>query len=549
MLKHLSIHNLAIIDSVQLEFKSGLNILSGETGAGKSILVQALSLVLGDRAYSELIRTGAEECEVQASFEISPRHDLPLWLASFKNQGGELQIKRVIQRSGKGKVWINQESASVASLQELGSFLMEIVSQHESERLRDENSSQSFLDNFGGHGLLLREYQRSFENYDEAQKKLTRHEQQITATREREDLYRFQFQEIEQAALKPGEEEELVQERNLLAHAAKLSETLRILEGLLYSGNDSVIELLGKGQNLFEKITAIDSRLSDRANQLQALSSEVDDFSRFLQDYSQKIEFDPTRLEEIENRLDLIRSLQKKYARDILKLLEWAETLKQQLGALEENDEQLEKLRGELALAKQDLLAHAEKLTSARKVAGKKLSQALVKELSALSMPKTRFEVRFEPQEAQLYGAEKISFWMSPNTGEELKPLEKIASGGELSRILLALKSIQGSSLATSYLFDEVDTGIGGAVAEAVGSKLKKIAEQAQVICITHLPQIAAFGEVHYRILKSEKNGRVNTQIERLDEQGREEEIARMLAGVKITEKARLNAREMLRKE
>ncbi len=548
MLKSLSIQNFAIIDSLHLEFEEGFNVLSGETGAGKSILVQALGLILGDRAYSELIRTGAEECEVQAIFQISTEAELPAWLsANLKNKGRILDIKRVIQSNGKGKVWINQEPASVASLQELSKSLMEIVSQHESQSFREEGTALSYLDEFGGHGLLLREYQRCFENYRQAQEKLKNVEAQIRQTREREDFYRFQLNEISQAALKEGEEENLAQEKNILAHAGKLSETLHLLEGLLYSANDSAIELLGRGQNLFEKIEAIDSRLSERKSQLLGISSEIDDFSRFLQDYARKIEFDPNRLDEIESRLDLLHSLQKKYSRNIPELLEWQKTLEEQLGALEDQDLQIEELRKASREAQEELLLEAEKLTQARKITGKKLAQSLSKELGLLSMPKTRFEVRFEIQEPQLLGLDQISFWISPNSGEELKPLEKIASGGELSRILLALKSIQASQ-TKAYLFDEVDTGIGGAVAEAVGNKLKKISESSQVICITHLPQVASLADVHYRISKSEKKGRINTQIDRLDEEGREEEIARMLAGLKITEQARMNAREMLKR-
>jgi len=548
MLKSLSIQNFAIIDSLHLEFEEGFNVLSGETGAGKSILVQALGLILGDRAYSELIRTGAEECEVHATFQTSRSAKLPDWLnVDLKDKEWQLSIKRVIQNNGKGKVWINQESASVASLQELAQCLMEIVGQNESQSFREEGAAQNYLDEFGNHGLVLREYQRCFENYRQAQEKLRNAETQIRQTREREDFYRFQLNEIAQAALKEDEEESLAQEKNILAHAGKLSETLHLLEGLLYSANDSAIELLGRGQNLFEKIEAIDSRLSMRKSQLQGIVSEVDDFSRFLQDYARKIDFDPQRLDEIESRLELLHSLQKKYSRDVTQLLEWQKTLEVQLGSLEDQDLQIEELRKVAGAAHEELLLEAEKLTQARKVSGKKLSQSLSKELELLSMPKTRFEVRFEVQEPGLLGADQISFWMSPNSGEELKPLEKIASGGELSRILLALKSIQVSQVK-AYLFDEVDTGIGGAVAEAVGNKLKKISESSQVICITHLPQVASLADVHYRILKSEKKGRVNTQIKRLDEEGREEEIARMLAGVKITEQARMNAREMLKR-
>ncbi|MFO1518534.1 MAG: DNA repair protein RecN [bacterium] len=552
MLKKLSIRHFAIIDTLDLEFEEGLNILSGETGAGKSIILQALGLLLGGRGYSDLIRSGEEECEVAAEFDVSTQSEIPSRVSkTVSSSDRSLKIRRILNRSGKGKVWVNEQASTVGELQELGEFLMDLVSQHESQNLLSEDMPRSYLDGFGGHETLLQTYREVYERYLSLSHELKTLEAKAKEAREKEDLYRFQLREIAEANLKPQEEEELLQERKILSHASKISETVNAVEGLLYSANDSVTELLGKAGSALSRISGIDPDLDREAEQIKSRALELEEISRFFQSYLNRVDFDPDRLTQLENRLDTLAGLKKKYGGSVEAVLEKAEELEKMIGLIDRFDESAEALKKQFQEIEKDLTLKAQKLTQARKKAGGELARAMEKELASLAMAKTRFEVRVRQrlEEAAFSptGVDEIQFYIAPNVGEEPKPLNLIASGGELSRILLALKGVLRSpDSALTYVFDEVDTGIGGAVAEVVGQKLKRLAEVAQVVCITHLPQIAACADAHYQIAKHEKKQRVVTEVRRLEGEEREEEIARMLAGVKITEKARLHARELM---
>lgn len=558
MLESLSIRNFAIIETLDLEFQKGLNILSGETGAGKSIILQALSLIMGSRAYSDLVRTGFEECEVKALFDIS---EIPALQELLKNQDYEgednLLVRRVISRSGKGKVWVNNKAATVNLLQECGKYLIDLVSQHESHDLFSENMPGIYLDRFAENENLLLTYQKQFEIYQQIKSQSVRLQQQMKEAQDREELYRFQLQEIQKAALRKNEEEELIQERKIQANGSKITEALSTVESLLYSGNASAIELIGKAQNILSRFSEIDPLLGEESDKLSQLNNSLDESSRFLQNYLKKIDFDPDRLAEMEERLNLIADLKRKYGGSVEALLEKEEELSQKVGLIENQDEVLEKVNQKLSESLSQLLKEAEALSYSRREAAKKMAKVLEQELRPLAMPNIKIEIRVERLVSEAHanevcfssvGIDDVSFYISPNKGEELKAMSLIASGGELSRILLALKSItRDPSTSAVFVFDEVDTGIGGAVAEGVGKKLKKLSESSQVICITHLPQIAACADAHYQISKIEKKDRTMTQVKRLDEGEREEEIARMLAGVKITDKALSHARELIK--
>jgi len=556
MLESLSIRNFAIIESLDLEFEKGLNILSGETGAGKSIILQALSLIMGARAYSDLIRSGYEECEVNAVFDIDEIPELQELLQRQSYTGdGNLLVRRMISRSGKGRVWVNNKAATVNLLQEMSQYLIDLVSQHESHELFSEDMPRLYVDRFAENDALLKSYQEQYEAYLHLRQELSRLQQQTREAQEREDLYRFQLGEIEAARLEKGEEERLLQERKVLANASKLTEGLSNVEALLYSGNGSAMEAAGKAQSILSRFSDIDPCLGVEAAKLGPLTDTLDEISRFLQAYLRRIDFDPERLAQMEARLDLLNGLKKKYGGSLEAVLEREVELRAKVGLLENQEERIQELRDKEADCKAELLQRAKRLSASRLEAARMLAKVLEKELASLAMPQARFEIRVEPLPAgqaeggfSPQGADAISFYFSPNKGEELKLMNLIASGGELSRILLALKSVtRDPSASAVFVFDEVDTGIGGAVAEGVGKKLKKLAQSSQVLCITHLPQIAACGDVHYQISKVEKKDRTSTQVRRLEESERIDEIARMLAGVKVTDKALSHARELLK--
>ncbi len=548
MLQHLSVRNLAIIDQLDIEFQKGLNILSGETGAGKSILVQALELIYGERATSDLIRSGEEECEVTAVFDLAKTSEVSGFLAERGYSLEEILIlRRVFNRSGRSKVYLNDRPATVALLVDLQKYLLEIVGQHASQELLIEEMPRSFLDSFGKGELVIQNYQTTYQIYFQLLSDLKKLESEANESKSREDFFQFQLKEISEAELKVGEEEELLQEKKVLNHFSKIHEAVTTAESALYSSSHSVIELLGKTEIAFQKIAGIDPTLDEKAVSIRSVSFEIEEVSRFFQTYLQKNSFDPERLNLIENRLEEISRLKKKYGGSVESVLEKQIELQKQVTLLENFEESLKDYHQKIEVAKKELQKAANSLTQIRKKNAKRLASEMQQELESLSMNQARFEVRINPlKDFSLHGFDQIDFYISTNKGEEPKPLMQIASGGELSRIYLALKSVLKKNAVSSYLFDEVDTGIGGAVAEQVGAKLKALSENSQVICITHLPQIAAFADAHFQIRKIEKKERMITQVRFLEIEERIQEIARMFAGSHITEKALSQAKEMI---
>jgi len=557
MLKELGITNFAIIDRLNLAFHEGLNIVSGETGAGKSILIGAIGLLLGDRASTDLIRSEEDAAVVEAVFDIGANRDLRARLQEMGfHPGREIVVKRVVSRSGKNRVYVDGNLATVAMLGEISEALVNICSQHEHQVLLNPESHIDILDEFGNLGAERGRFSALYEEYRTLQARRDDLAAKNRNRAEREEFLRFQIGEIERAALKPGEDASLQEEKKILANAAKLTELARDSWEALYGREDSVLAALARVTGHIRDIRRIDPGFAIADDEVKSLAIQLEDAARALRDYLGRIPSDPARLDEIDDRLEVIGRLKKKHGGSIESVLKTGQSLKAELQGLSSAAEDIEALEAELAKRRTLLRDLAGKLSGERRRVAVALEKAIEDELQALKMEKARFSVLFRdpvPDEEGLAplgpkGIDQPEFHLSANVGEPLKPLNRVASGGELSRIVLAMKKVlSGVGSVGTVIFDEVDSGIGGATAEVVGRKLRDISRHHQVICITHLPQIASFGRTHYRVTKRVADGRTKTDVRQLSEDERLEEITRMLGGVDITEKTRAAAREMLK--
>lgn len=563
MLSELSIKNFAIIDDVAIRFSDGFTILSGETGAGKSIIINAVNLILGSRSTARMIRTGAETAEIEALFHISPKGPIAHVL---REQGieteAELLIRRIISRNDRHRVYINGRLSTMQALNEVTQNLAAISGQHEHQRLLSETTHLLILD----HGAGLLPERTALGDCYRAILPLIQELEHLKETRKKQQdhlqLLEFQKKEIEDAALLPDEDASLKQEQTRLKNAEMLFQTVRTSLEALYNGDGAVAERLGEVKRQVETAAKIDVTLTAPAEGLNDAVFRIEDIARDLQAYLDGIQFDPVRLEEVTARLDQINRLKRKYGATIADVLRHLEEIHGDLDTLENLDARIVAVEQTLEKAHLELTALAGALSRRRREAAGILARKVEAELHDLKMPHTRFDVDFIETHATPKispyltadgriigdtGLEQASFMIAPNVGEELKPLSQIASGGELSRVVLALKSITAGDAATgTMIFDEVDAGIGGDVAEVVGKKLARLAAAGQVICITHLAQIAAFGHHHYKIAKQVENGRTFTRISRLTDEERMEEIARMIGGTTITPATRHHAAEML---
>lgn len=557
MLKELGITNFAIIDRLNLAFHDGLNVISGETGAGKSILIGAIGLLLGDRASSDLIRSDEDSAIVEAAFDIGPYKLLQSRLNAMGfRPGRELVVKRVVSRSGKNRVYIDGNLATVTMLGEISEALVNICSQHEHQVLLDPESHIDILDEFGNLGAQRRAFAALHEGYQALKARLDDLAAKNRNRAEREEFLRFQVSEIEKAALKPGEDLSLQEEKKILSNAVKLAELARESYEILYGKEESVLGQMSRVTGHIREIRRIDPNVSISDEEMKSLAIQLEDASRSLRDYLNKIPSDPSRLEEIDDRLEVLGRLKKKHGGSIESVLKTGQSLKSELDGISNAAGEMESLQQELKLKKASLQQLGGTLSGERRRVASSMEKAIEREIHDLMMEKARFQVSFkEPQlddeKTPLLhsrGVDQLEFYLSTNVGEQLKPLNRIASGGELSRIVLAMKKVlaRAGSVGT-VIFDEVDSGIGGATAEIVGRKLRDIARNHQVICITHLPQIASFGQTHYRVVKSVNDGRTRTDVKSLAEDERLEEITRMLGGVEITDKTRAAAKEMLK--
>jgi DNA repair protein RecN (Recombination protein N) len=561
MLVQLTISNFAIIGHLEIHFKPGLNILSGETGAGKSIIINAVNLILGGRASAELIRSGAEEARVEALFHIPPPSPLSSVLEEMDVPfHGELLIKRHLSREGRNRIAINGSMATLQMLARLGQMMISISGQHEHQLLLKPETHLALLDDFSGLAEERENLRSAFNERQALKEKRDALKKEIQEKEERQDLARFQREEIEKAALQPGEDAALEGERKRLLYAEKLMEEVREAYASLYERDDSVLSSLSQSVKRLERGADLEERLRAIVKSLASAKAEIEESAMELRELERGIVMDPRRLEEVEERLQLLHKLKRKYGASIEDILLHKDRLAEMMDNLGQSKEELGRLESRIEEAEKELLSKATHLSRKRRQAAARFEASVKEEFALLSLGGTRFEAQFQDHAESLKagreelmkrlraeGLDRVEFMLSPNVGEDLKPLSKIASGGELSRIMLAMKSILArSSSVETIVFDEVDSGIGGATAEVVGDKLRSLAAYHQILCITHLPQIASKGKTHFMVEKQVIDGRTGTVISELDHEARVMEIARLLGGKKVSQKAVAHARELL---
>jgi DNA repair protein RecN (Recombination protein N) len=563
MLQELSIRNFAIIDDLNIRFEQGLTILSGETGAGKSIIINAVNLLLGSRASSKLIRTGEEQAELEALFAVFPDSRVAKLMRGKGYDPAEgLLIRRIISNSERHRIYINGRLATMQVLSAITENLASISGQHAHQGLLKEDQHLMILDQFGTLLSLRAEVGASYGNIVPLIRKLSRLEAMKRHQAEQIDLLRFQEKEILDAAILADENRNLEKEKSRLKNAENLYQTVFESIDILYSAPGSVTERMGEIKKSIERIIGIDPDVAPMGERLGDLLFKIEDLSEDLRGYLSGLEMDEGRLEAIEERLTMLNRLKRKYGGSLEAVSAHLDRIREELTAIENVDDRIIKVKQALHKLHAKLEDCARRLSAERKKSARRLSKKVETELGSLKMSQTRFEISLnsidggEADSPYLTcdqgiltstGCDRAVFMIAPNVGEALKPLTAIASGGELSRVVLALKALLArTETVQTVVFDEVDAGIGGSVAEVVGQKLAALAELHQVICITHLPQIAKFGHHHFKIEKSIEDGRTRTSIRCLNQKERIEEIARMLGGVKITRATLAHAREML---
>lgn len=549
MLTDLIIKNFAIIENLHVTFGSGFNVLTGETGAGKSIIIDAVNLLLGGRARGEIIRTGEEEASVEAIFELSeePLLGLKLKDAGLDNDG-ELLVRRIVARSGKNRVFVNGSPVPLTQLRELISGLVNIYGQHEHQNLQRTETHLGLLDYFAGLQEPLADYRSAFAAYQQLQKELSSLNLAERERQQRLDMLVFQQQELLNAHLEAGEDDVLERERSILQHAEKLTAATVGGYESLYAGQQAVCEKISVVADQLEALQQIDPHLGSLAKVLQTNLYSLEDIASELRDYSEKLDFEPQRQQQVEDRLALLSSLKRKYAPTVTELLEYLEQITVELNNLSDIEGRREQLRQQLQTQNRLLLESGKNLTRQREKGAIALATKVKRELYDLAMPKAAFSIRFVTLvEPAIDGLESGQFYLAANPGEEAQPLAKIASGGELSRIMLALKrSVPDGDGIRTLIFDEVDAGIGGEAATAVGEKISRLGKDLQVLCVTHLPQVAAFADQHFQVVKEENDGRTTTKLNLLDAQARVAEMARMLGGSQVGEQTLVHAHELI---
>ena len=550
MLKELRIRNLAIIDDLSVRFDKGLNVLTGETGAGKSIIVDALGLAIGERAQSDLIRSGGTEASVQAYFELEDYTALPdIGIATADG----LTLRRVLSSGGKSRAYVNDTMVTLQTLSAIGGALVDVLSQHEHQSLLAADKQRSLVDSFGKLQPDREAVEKLFRETDLLKNKCVELREKERERAHRLDLLRFQIQEIDAASLREGEKETLEDEKRILANLTKLTELTGVSYSLLYESDGSCSEKLSKVISHLRDISAIDNSMEETLQLLESAMPLIEDASLALGRYRDRFDFEPGRLEAVEDRLELIRKLEKKYGEDIAAILSYRDAAQKETEGIESADETLAALEADLGAKRDALMQAALELSEKRTKAAKKIGKLISAVLTDLAFGSAEFriDIKKETDEEGKYkigatGLNSVTFLFSANPGEPLKPLSRIISGGELSRVMLSLKTILADLDNTPVLiFDEVDAGIGGKTAESVGKRLGVISGRHQLLCITHLPQIASMADFHLRIEKIEKDGKVSVEVKELSGRERQDEIARMLSGT-VTEISRRHAGELL---
>ncbi len=548
MLSLLHIENIAVIERSDISFDRGFNVLTGETGAGKSIVIDAISAILGERAYRDMIRTGSNKASVRAVFTEVP--ELP-W---FEENGVEYDAETVIQRDihmdGKNVCRVNGSLVSVSILRKLGLQLINIHGQHDSASLLDEANHLAFLDAFADNESLRQAYSDKFRLVSDLRHEIQRMTMDESEKLRRMETLRFQIEEISKANLQPGEDEALEERRKLLQNAEKLSNGMDTAVQCLYGGEetDGAASLLAQAERELGRLSKYTDAFSQLHERVADLMYQVQDVAEEVRDARNDLSYSADELEQIETRLDVIHRLRRKYGVTCEDILSYLDAAKKELDEIEFADDYLERLKDKQKKAEKEAWDAAIALRESRKQTAVVLSERILLELSQLDMPKVQFSCEFTETELTADGADNVVFYMSANAGEALKSMSKVASGGELARIMLAMKNVlaEQDQVAT-LIFDEVDTGVSGRAAQKVAEKLRSVAAHKQVLCVTHLPQLAALANTHFLIAKREENGRTYTSVTPLELEGRKRELARIIGGTNITETTLKSAEEMLR--
>jgi DNA repair protein RecN (Recombination protein N) len=552
MLLELVVENYAVVERLRVHFHAGLNLLTGETGSGKSIVVDALGLLLGSRASADMIRTGAARARVAGIFEVRDQGALRRLLeqAGLEIEEGELLVEREILASGKSRAFVGSRPVSVSLLRDLSPFLGDIHGQHDQQLLFSPEAQRDMLDAFAGNRELLDRAAAIYQEWRAGTAELEELERNEQEKLRLLDLWSFQRKEIEGAELDPGEDAVLENERRVLQNVQKLQESAGTAYDAVFESPESALSLARIASKRVDELCRIDSSLEGLREHLKSAELSLQEVAYALRDYLAGLEANPGRLEEVETRLEGIAKLKRKYGQSIPEILTFLDEVRSQIASVEHAGERMEALRKQQKRMAGEYEKVARELTAARKAAAGRLEKRVEAELAQLAMERTVFRVDLSEAAWSIAGADRVEFLVSPNLGEEPRPLEKVASGGEISRLALALKTCLAgprTSMVRTLVFDEVDTGVGGSAAEGVGRRLKKLAAASQVLCVTHLPQIAGFADHHYRVEKQESAGRTIAVIEELDATARTREVGRMLSGQRLTPEALKNAEQLIK--
>ena len=547
MLSLLHIENIAVIECADISFDRGFNVLTGETGAGKSIVIDAISAILGQRAYRDMIRTGSTKASVRAVFADVPQ------LSWFEENGVEYDPETIIQREiyldGKNVCRVNGSLVTVSILNKLGIQLINIHGQHDSASLFDEANHLTFLDDFAANYALREAYLEKYQAVEKLRKEISRISMDEGEKLRRMETLKYQIAEIEKAELEAGEDEELEARRKLLQNSEKIANGLNDAVENLYGGDDTdgAASLLATAERALARVSKFSTQIAELHEKVADLMYQVQDAAEIARDVQYELSYSADELDRIESRLDVIHKLRRKYGVTCADILEYLEKAKQELDEIEFADDHVERLKKKLKTAEKEAWDAAFVLRENRKATAEKLSARILTELAQLDMPKVQFACQFTELELTSLGADAVAFYMSANVGEALKPMSKVASGGELARIMLAMKNVLAEQdKVNTLIFDEVDTGVSGRAAQKVAEKLRSVARNKQVLCVTHLPQLAAMGDTHLLIAKGERDGRTYTTVTPLDLEGRKRELARIIGGANITETTLKSAEEML---
>ncbi len=550
MLKELYIKNVAVIDEAVIDFEKGFNVLTGETGAGKSILIDSINMVIGSRSSKELVRTGAEKAMVSATFEaVSREVSEKLEELGVDSDDGEIIISRQISSEGKSVCRCNGIMLPLASIREIGELLVDIHGQHDNQKIMNKHNHRVYLDNYGRYDDCIAGYKELYGQYKEI---LSALQELNTDKEERErrlDLLEFQIKEIEAAQLKAGEDELLEERRTFLENAEKITSGVQNAYEELYGGEiqSAAFDLVMKAAKEIGAVREYDEKLGAYADRLDSAMAEIEDITSELKSYLDKTDYSQSELDETETRLNTIRTLKRKYGSTIEEINEYLEKIKAERDKFSSSEENIERLNVQKEETEIKLKAFAAALTEKRKAAAKRLEMGIMSELADLDMPNVKFVVSVEEAEYSNYGCDDIEFLISANPGETPKPMNKIASGGELSRIMLAIKSVMSDTdNSETMIFDEIDTGVSGRAAQKIAEKIAGFSGSCQVFAVTHLAQIAAMADAHFLIHKETRDEKTYTSVNKLDEHGRIEELGRIIGGVSVTETTLKSAAEML---